>query len=317
MVALDFAPLGGETAEIIHPRAGVKVGGPAALRKRIEYGTLVGSMATGSLFAVWWLLNHSMTWIEWTSLGVGYVIINVGVGMGYHRYFTHKSFETSKPMRYAIGVLAQLCCQGSVLRWVADHRRHHAHADHCGDVHSPVVDGMCNNEGTLKGLFHSHIGWLMDPTTTDLDVFARDLQQDPVVMWCHRTRWFWAFFSLAGAPFAFGYAFGGWEHGVGSMLVGGFLRTFLFLNMVLAVNSIGHTFGTERFDNHSHAKNNWVLALLTFGDGWHNNHHRHPRNAYAGLTWWEIDVNGYIISGLEKLGLVWNVVRIPAAAKAD
>jgi stearoyl-CoA desaturase (delta-9 desaturase) len=313
MVAIELSPSGRRNDEQIHPKIGVKIGGSESFWLRAEYMTIVGSLFIGSCVAVWWMTQNAMTWIEWTSLAIGYVVINVGVGLGHHRYFTHKSFETSRPMRYAIGILAQLTCQGSMLRWVADHRRHHAHADECGDVHSPVIDGMCNNSGKISGLIHGHIGWLFDKTYTDLDVFGRDLQQDEVVMFCHRTRWIWAFVSVIGFPGLFGYVFGGVEHMIGSILVGGFFRTFVFLNFVLGVNSIGHTFGSERFENHSHAKNNMLLALLTFGDGWHNNHHRHPRNAYAGLAWYEIDVNGYIISGLEKLGLVWNVVRVPGA----
>lgn len=297
-------------ASAASPPPGVIVGGPDVLRKRIEYGIILASLLLGSVGAVWWMLGHPVTWIEVSSFLIGYCVINVGVGMGLHRYFSHKSFETYPAVRFVLGMIGCFSVQGSLRDWIADHRRHHAHTDECGDTHSPVVDGHCHDTSTLGGLLHAHFLWLFDNTSTDLRVYGKDLLADPMMTFFHRTRWVWPILSLVVLPGLYGYVLGGAEHAWGSILVGGFLRTFVFLNFVLAVNSIGHAFGSERFPQGNHSKNNMVLALLTFGDGWHNNHHRHPRNAYAGLAWYEIDVNGSLIGLLERLGLAWNVVRV-------
>ncbi|MYZ48888.1 acyl-CoA desaturase [Propylenella binzhouense] len=303
----------GRSVPSASPAPGVIVGGPEVLRKRIEYGTILVSLLLGSLVGVYWLTQNSLTWIEVTAFLIGYCVINVGVGMALHRYFTHKAFETNAVVRFILGMFGAFAVQGSIIDWVADHRRHHAHTDDCGDTHSPHVDEHCHDTSTWRGLLHAHFTWLFDDTTTDLNVYGKDLTQDRMLVFFHRTRWLWAILSVVVLPGLFGYAFGGVEHMWGAIWVGGFLRTFIFLNFVLAVNSIGHTFGSERFEQDNHSKNNLVLALLTFGDGWHNNHHRFPRNAFAGLAWWEIDVNGYLIVALEKLGLAWKVVRVPKA----
>lgn len=296
-----------------HPMPGVIVGGPAAFAKRLEYGILLSSMVLGSVAALIWTLLYPTGWVEWSAFLSGYVIINMGVGIGYHRFFTHRAFETSTPMRYAIGIMAQLACQASLLKWAADHRRHHAFADRLGDLHSPHIDAHGNAMKGFKGFGIAHFGWLFDNTTSDMSIYAKGLADDPVVLFCHRTRWLWVLVSMVGIPVAWALIFGNgtMQQIIGTILIGGFFRTFFFLNLVMGVNSIGHIFGTERFPGHHHAKNNWWLALLTFGDGWHNNHHEHPRAAYAGIKWWEIDVNGYIISLWEKMGLVWNVQRWP------
>jgi stearoyl-CoA desaturase (Delta-9 desaturase) len=294
---------------------GVIFGGPEVVSKTIEYTLIVGSLAVGSVAAIVWALYHPVTWIEITTLLMGYVIINIGVGLALHRHFSHESFKTYPAVRYVLGAFGAMSCQGSVLKWTADHRRHHAHADSCGDIHSPHIDAHCHHTNTWWGLLYGHIGWLFDTTTTDLKIYGRGLSDDPVVIFFHRTRWFWFAFSLVIFPGAFGYVFGGVEHMIGAILIGGFLRTFVFLNFVLGVNSIGHRWGSERYPQDNHSKNNYVLGLLTFGDGFHNNHHYFPRAAMAAHRWWEIDVNGWLIHGLERIGLAWDVVRIPEHIK--
>lgn len=301
----------GRKGEQIYRQHGVIIGGSAARAKKIEYGILLSSMVIGSIGALWWTLTQTTGWVEWSAFLFGYVIINMGVGIGYHRYFTHRAFETSKPMRYVIGIMAQLACQASVLKWAADHRRHHAYSDQVGDLHSPHIDGFGKPMKGFRGFAISHIGWLFDDTTSDMNVYGKGLVDDDVVLFCHRTRWIWVFVSMIGIPVAWALAFGGPENIVGTILIGGFLRTFFFLNFVMGVNSIGHIFGSERFPGTHTAKNNWFLAWMTFGDGWHNNHHQHPRAASAGMMWWEVDVNGLIIGALGKMGLVWNVQKAP------
>ena len=301
--------------EQAHPQHGVIIGGPAARAKRMEYGILLSSMVLGSLGALYWTLTHATGWVEWSAFLFGYILINMGVGIGYHRFYTHRAFEAGPKMRLAIGIMAQMACQASVLKWAADHRRHHAFSDRVGDIHSPYIDGHGKKMSKWKGLGIAHFGWLFDNTTSDMNVYGKGLIDDPQVLWCHKHRWGIAIFSSVIFPAIWALVFGGPEHIIGTILIGGLFRNFFFLNFVMGVNSIGHVFGSQRFPGKDSSRNNWFMAWMTFGDGWHNNHHQHPRSAYAGMMWWEVDVNGYIISLWEKMGLVWNVQRAPKYVK--
>ncbi len=290
--------------------AGIIWRGAPVLKKRVENALLIGIPASGSVLAIAWVAQHGLSWVDGAAFLIFYALTGFGVALGMHRYFTHRSFETTLPLRFILGALATMCFQGTILRWVADHRRHHAHADQDGDVHSPHIDPWGRERDGLGGLWYAHVGWMFDGTATDLDVFGRDLQDDRLVMFFVRTHWLWLATSL-GLPFGFGYLLGGAEAAWSALLIGGCLRTTVLHNVVWSVNSIGHSHGDEDFRQSNHARNNLILALLTFGDGWHNNHHRFPRSAFHGLKRGEIDINGWIISSLERLGLVWDVVRIP------
>jgi stearoyl-CoA desaturase (delta-9 desaturase) len=290
--------------------AGIHWAGPAILQKRLENTYLIGIPLAGSILAAVWIANRGITLIDVSAFAIFYALTGLGVALGMHRYFTHKSFEAVLPLRLLLGASATMSFQGTILRWVADHRRHHSHSDQQGDVHSPHVDPWGRDVKGLGGLWYAHVGWMFDGTATDLEVFGKDLQQDRLVMFFVRTHWLWLAASL-GLPFAYGYALGGAEAAWSAMLIGGCLRISVLHNVVWAVNSIGHSHGDEDFPQANRSKNNLVLALLTFGDGWHNNHHRFPRSAFHGLKPGEIDVNGWIIATLERAGLVWDVVRIP------
>ena len=294
-----------------HPQNGVIIGGPAARAKRLEYGILLATMTLGSIGALYWVLTHPTGWVEWSAFLFGFALINMGVGIGYHRYFTHRSFEAGPKMRLAIGIMAQMATQASVLKWAADHRRHHAFSDHVGDLHSPHIDGHGKPMSKWKGLAVAHFGWLFDNTTSDMNVYGKGLIDDPQVLWCHKYRWHIAIFSVFIMPALWALAFGGPEHIIGTILIGGLFRNFFFLNFVMGVNSLNHVFGSRRFDTKDDSRNQWFMAWMTFGDGWHNNHHMHPRAASSQIAWWEFDLNGQIIYLWEKMGLVWNVQRAP------
>lgn len=289
---------------------GIRIGGATARRKRIENAVLIGFPLVGTVFSPFWLASHSLTAIEISAFLASYLFVGLGVSLGLHRYFSHKSFEPKRWIVWLLAAAGTMAFQGSILRWVADHRRHHAHADECGDVHSPVVDSHCANTSTLGGLFHAHIGWMFDDSVTDYDIYATDLLQDPLIMFFQKTYWLWPTVSLAG-PWFYGLILGGLEHAWSCLLVAGCFRTTLLHNAVWAVNSFGHSYGYETFPQENKSKNNPFLALLTFGDGWHNNHHRFPRSAFHGLSTRELDVSGLIITLLERLGQVRNVIRVP------
>jgi stearoyl-CoA desaturase (Delta-9 desaturase) len=239
-------------------------------------------------------------------LALLYVVVGLGVTVGYHRLLTHRSFATYRALEWTLAVLGTMALQGSVIDWVADHRKHHAHADHEGDPHSPHTGAS-----PLKGLWHAHAGWLFrSQGRADKRRFAPDLLDDPGMVAIDR-----AFPALMLAslliPFALGYALTGALGGaLTAMLWGGLVRIFLFHHATFAINSCAHFFGSRRFDTDDRSTNVAWLAPLTFGEGWHNNHHAFPRSAAHGLRWYEIDPSAAVIRLLEGFGLAWNVVRI-------
>ncbi|MEE9433845.1 MAG: acyl-CoA desaturase [Sphingorhabdus sp.] len=292
------------------PFVGVGIGGPKARAKQLEYLVVIyGLLGIGSVFATWWLFTHTTGIVEWSAFTFGYLTINFGLSVGFHRYFSHRSFETTRVVHYLLAITGHMACLGSGINWAADHRRHHAHTNVPGDPYAPNFDGHGRPMQGIKSFFMCHIGWLLDNTYTDVGVYGKGLAGDPALEWCHRTRWFWVIFSLFILPAGWALLFGGPEHIVGTILIGGLLRTFIFANGVGFTNSLAHGFGYSRFKDCGDATNNWFVALLTLGDGWHNNHHNAPRAANNLIGWWEIDINGWTIEALEKLGLAWNVQK--------
>jgi stearoyl-CoA desaturase (delta-9 desaturase) len=256
-----------------------------------------------------WMLSQPVIWVEISAFILFYVMTAMGVGISRHRYLTHRSFETSRPMRAVLCFLAVFGGPGSLVMWVADHRRHHAHTDRCGDVHSPDVDDHCHEITSWKGFWHAHLGWLRDDTRSDPAIWAKDLRDDPIVMFFSRTSLFWFFASLTVIPGLYGLILGGPDYVIGTILIAGVLQTAIYSQSILAVNSICHTLGSRRFKQDNSSTNNATVAV-TLGEGWHNNHHRFPRSANFGLVWYEVDVLFGIIRLMERVGLVWNVVRV-------
>jgi stearoyl-CoA desaturase (delta-9 desaturase) len=209
---------------------------------------------------------------------------------------THRSFRPHPVIKFLLLVLGSMALEGPALSWAATHVKHHAHADREGDPHSP-----------LEGFFHAHIGWLMRNTFADPDVYCRNLVNDRMVVFVSRTFLLWVVISLA-IPFALG----GWT----GLLWGGLVRIFLTHHVTWSVNSVCHTFGKRSFETKDRSYNEWIVGLLAFGEGWHNNHHAFPRSAFHGLRWWQFDLSGYIIWTLEHLGLARDVYRVPATLLA-
>lgn len=293
------------------PIKGVITGRWAVLQKRIENTFLIGVPALGSILAIIQIFQGKVTLIDIASFLLFYLIVGLGVALGLHRYFSHKSFNAHPALAFFLGAAGTMSFQGSIYRWVADHRRHHAHTDESGDVHSPVTDPWGVHRDGLRGFWHAHVGWMFDGTVTDKSVYGHGLMNDPVISFFTKTHSLWLLMSLV-LPGAFGYVLGGKEAIIGAVLFGGCLRTTVLHQVVWSVNSFGHSFGTRNFDDHNHSTNNKVLAILTFGDGWHNNHHRYPRSYRHGLAKGELDINGIIVDYLQKIGLVRDVIRIPS-----
>jgi stearoyl-CoA desaturase (delta-9 desaturase) len=262
--------------------------------------------------AVALLWNDIVGWTDLAILVVGYLLTGLGITVGFHRLLTHRSFETYRPVKYAFAVLGSMAVEGPVTHWVADHRKHHAHTDQEGDPHSPHAGRAPGVRGALQGLYHAHMGWLF--TTGDRaepERYAKELLEDRGMRFISRSFIAIVAISLA-VPFALGLAIGGTlAAGLTALLWGGLVRIFLLHHVTFSINSICHFFGRRRFQTDDESTNVLWLALLSFGESWHNNHHAFPRSASHGLRWWEIDTGAIVIRALRRLGLAWNVVLIP------
>ncbi len=302
-----------------------QVGSPPALVQPVEHETadrIITGLVTAIPFlllvvAAWQVWDEALHWRDLAILGAAYLVTGLGVTVGFHRLLTHRSFKTSPAMRGILAALGSSAIEGPVISWVADHRKHHAFSDEHGDPHSPHVGHGGGWIGTLRGLFHAHMGWLFIHTERGSKRrFAPDLIEDPVIKAVDRTFLLWAVMGLA-IPFAVGYAIGGTlVAGLTALLWGGAVRVFIVHHVTYSINSICHVFGRRPFATTDESRNVFWLALPTFGEAWHNNHHAFPTSAAHGMRRWQLDPSASVIWVLERLGLVWDVVRISPERQA-
>jgi stearoyl-CoA desaturase (Delta-9 desaturase) len=263
----------------------------------------------GLLSAMGLLWGVAFNWLDLVLLVGLYVVCAFGTTIGFHRYFTHKGFETGPVLKATFAILGCMTMQGPLTQWVTDHRKHHALSDKEGDPHSPHVGHGDGAWGAVRGFAHAHVGWLFTLKGLERgDAYGKDLFEDRLVRTIDRMYLVWVALTL-GIPFLIGYfAFGGSvAKGVEAMVWGGLLRIFLYQHATFSVNSICHMFGRKDYRSRDEARNNWLVALLVFGEGWHNNHHAFPSSARHGLHRFQVDVSWLVIRGLERIGLVWNV----------
>jgi stearoyl-CoA desaturase (Delta-9 desaturase) len=263
--------------------------------------------------AAWQVWDAVLGWHDLAVFAVLYIATGLGVTVGFHRHLTHRSFQTSRGMRATLAILGSAAVEGPVIPWVANHRKHHAFSDEEGDPHSPHVGHGGGLGGALRGLVHAHLGWLFVHTQrASKRRYAPDLLRDPVIRFVDRTFPLWAALGLAAA-FGLGVALGGTVGaGLTALLWGGGVRIFLVHHVTYSINSLCHTFGRRVFDTDDHSRNLAWLALPALGESWHNNHHAFPTSAVHGLGRRQPDPSAWVIAGLERLGLVWNVVSISA-----
>lgn len=254
---------------------------------------------------------------SWSGLVLGvlghFTFGMMGITIGYHRLLTHQGFQCPKWFEYTLAILGICTLQDSPARWVAVHRQHHKHSDEQPDPHSPLVSFLWG-----------HVGWLLYINRDHKDInsyerYARDLLRQPFYLRLERNA-FWLgvyvahalLFLLAGfvvGCWGAGTTTDGWLLGMSWLVWGVFVRTVFVLHGTWSVNSLSHTFGYQNYDTGDASRNNWLVALLSHGEGWHNNHHADQRSARHGHRWWDFDMSWWIIRGLEMTGLVWNVVR--------
>lgn len=257
--------------------------------------------------------------VSWAALALFfgmYVLTGFGVTIGYHRLFTHKSFETGPVLKAIFGVLGSMSVQGSIIHWCAFHRQHHQHSDHDGDPHSPHTHGHGHGiGGVLRGLWRAQVGWMLERKRPAFDrQYTADLEKDPVVAWIDKRTWLWITLSLAIPTVLGGLITMSWSGAVLGFLWGGAIRIAFVHHITWSVNSVCHIWGSAPFRSHDESRNNPIIGLLALGEGWHNNHHAFPTSARHGLRWWQFDPSYLMIRVLEKLGLVRRV-RVPSSER--
>ena len=279
---------------------------------RLAYLT-IGLPTLGTIAAVLYAVYDGL-WLSDILLFAGmYVVTALGVEAGLHRYFTHRSFEASEPVKVFLGVAGSMAAQGPVVFWVANHRIHHAFADTDRDPHSPQPQGP-GVLGRAKGLWHGHVGWLFNVKKIDWSRHTRDWLADRRIMRLNAH-----YFSLVLLGIAVPGIIGGLVtqslHGViGGILWGGLARIFVLDQATWAVNSLGHTIGNRDFPLRDESRNIGVLAPPTMGGSWHNNHHARPGLARTRRRWWQLDPAGEFIRLLDRVGLARNVRYLNASS---
>jgi len=263
------------------------------------------------VFAGWQLWDGLLRGSDLIVFAILYTLTGLGITIGFHRLFTHRSFKTSPALRGVFAVLGSAAIEGPIISWVADHRKHHAFSDREGDPHSPHVDHGIGLRGNLRGLAHAHLGWLFIHTERgSRERYAPDLLADPVVSFVDRTFFVWALGGLAAAFFLGGIIGGSWRAALTGLLWGGAVRMLVLHHVTYSINSLCHFFGRRDYATGDHSRNLAWLAPLSLGEAWHNNHHAFPTSAFHGLSWRQIDVSALVIRGLERAGLCWDVVRV-------
>ena len=289
----------------------VAQGGSAA--ERIERIVTLATVFAPFLATAWAVAWSWGRWIEPRDLAVAvamYVATIGGITLGYHRLFTHRSFKCGPGLRAALGIAGSMASQGPLFFWVACHRRHHQHSDEAGDPHSPHTHGG-GARGVLLGCWHAHVGWMLAHKPENYFRLVNDLVRDPVNMAVHRFYFLWvvAGIVLPGVATALvaGDAAAFWP----GVLWGGLVRMFVAHHATWSVNSVCHLFGSAPFRTEDESRNNALVAVLTLGEGWHNNHHAFPSSARHGLGRWQLDPSFLVLRALVAVGLAGDL-RTPS-----
>jgi stearoyl-CoA desaturase (delta-9 desaturase) len=287
---------------------------PAPYRKM-----LTAFVAVAPLLALVFLIatgvGQPIPWREIGLLVVFAVVVGHGVTVGFHRLFAHRSFQARRPLKIALATLGSMSMQGSVIGWVADHRRHHRFSDRPGDPHSPFWIRDEPTQG-VRGLCHAHLGWCFTNEVTSRERYAADLLADRDLRIIDRLFIPLTAFSLL-LPLAIGFLWSGTLAGsVTALLWAGVVRVGITHNVTWSVNSFCHRFGRRRFQTRDGSTNVALLAPFTMGESWHNNHHAFPRSARHGLDPHQLDSSARLIRWFEKLGWATNVV-LPTARELD
>jgi stearoyl-CoA desaturase (delta-9 desaturase) len=233
----------------------------------------------------------------------------LGITVGFHRLFTHASFETTTAVKAVLAVLGSLAVQGSLFQWVALHRKHHQHSDKEEDPHSPHQQGGGIRE-ILRGVWHAHMGWFFIPDPPNLERYIPDLRKSRVLSWIDKMFPLWVLLSLLIPSLVGGILDHSWDGALRGLIWGGLVRLFLVHHVTWSINSACHIWGSRPYESGDFSRNNMLFGFLAMGEGWHNSHHAFPSSARHGLRWWQIDASYWVIQSLRIFGLTWNV-KVP------
>jgi stearoyl-CoA desaturase (Delta-9 desaturase) len=273
---------------------------------------VIGGPLAGVVLAGWLAWGGSLHWQDLVVLAITYALTGLGITVGYHRLFTHRSFQTTRTLRVVFAVLGSMAVEGPLLEWVSTHRKHHRFSDRPGDPHSPHAERAPGWLGALHGLAHAHLGWMFrGKDQANPCRYAKDLLADRDLRFISRAFPLWVVAGLA-LPFGLGVALtGSLLGGLTGLLWGGAVRIFLLHHATFSINSLCHYFGRRPFCTGDESRNLGWLAPITFGEAWHNNHHAFPTSARHGIGRHEPDPSAWLITALERSRLAWKVVRIP------
>jgi stearoyl-CoA desaturase (delta-9 desaturase) len=237
--------------------------------------------------------------LDWMMFVLLYLFTGFGITVGYHRLITHRSFECTSWVKVSLLIAGGWALENSALKWAGDHIRHHARCDREEDPYN-----------AKRGLWYSHCGWLFFNDPHADDKYTARLGKDPLVLWQHR---YYLPIVLSGliVPFVVGFLYAGWLGGVSCFLLAGVSRTFLVLNSTFCINSLCHLWGTQPYTTSNSSRDNWLLALVTLGEGHHNFHHAHQRDYRNGPRWYNFDPSKWVIFSLSAIGTAWNLTRTP------
>jgi len=251
---------------------------------------------------------------SWTALGVFlgmYLFTGIGITVGYHRLFTHRSFETPNVIKALLGIFGSMAAEGPLMKWVAMHRRHHQHSDQEGDPHSPHLHGR-GVWSVIRGLWHAHVGWIFKPDPPDWQRYVGDLQRSKLIRVVDALCPLWMLLGLIFPAVLAGVITLSWWGALLGFIWGGLVRILVVHHVTWSVNSICHMWGGRPYETNDGSRNNLLFGLLALGEGWHNNHHAFPTSARHGLRWWQFDFSYVVIWCMARLRLAWKVKRPPA-----
>ena len=269
----------------------------------------------GLITAICLMWGHGFGILYLILMTAMYLLTGLGITVGYHRLFTHRSFETFRAVKVLFAVLGSMAIEGPLLRWVAQHRRHHQHSDDALDPHSPHHYGG-GIFGTIAGFYHAHVGWIFEREPADLSRYVGDLFRDRWLRLVSTTWFVWALIGLVLPAVLGGLISWSWEGVLLGFLWGGLVRVFFVHHVTWSINSVCHLWGSKPFESQDESRNNAIFGILGFGEGWHNNHHAFPTSARHGLAWWQIDTSYWVIWLMSVTGLAWKV-RVPAGPAID
>ena len=260
----------------------------------------------GVLAAIFFLWGWGFRRADLALLLGMYFLTAIGVTVGFHRLFVHRSFETYTWIKFVLAILGSMAVQGPMLKWVAMHRRHHQYSDTIDDPHSPNHEGR-GFRGLLWGFWHAHIGWFFEADPSDLPRYIKDLNSSSSLRVVSALFPVWIALGLAIPAVLGGVITLSWTGVWTGLLWGGLVRVFLVHHVTWSVNSACHLWGSRPFQSDDQSRNNFIFGILAFGEGWHNTHHAFPTSARHGLRWWQIDMSYWVIRTLASMGLAWNL----------